>query len=114
MILYNHRDLCQNGNIYIFNSFKRKYTASFYNGESVLLYYGSRSIPGEYRADLIDELKLLVTEEYYNTMVKCGEEEGTYDDKILIHYWYHYATDSISLTEFTNHYYDKINERCLK
>jgi hypothetical protein len=118
-VLYNEQDLDRGNefsNRHIFNLFKRNFTNSFYNGERMLLYFGSRSIPIEYRTDLIHELKLLVPEEgeeYYNTMVKCGQEEGTYDDKILIHYWYRYATQYISLTNFTN-YYDKINARCLK
>jgi hypothetical protein len=133
MVLYNQHDLYRNNefsNRHIFNSFKRNFTNYFYNGERMLLYYGSRSIPTEYRADLIRELKLLVPEEgppeegedivpeegenYYRIMVKCGEEEGTYDDKIIIHYFTRYAIQYISLTNFINYYDDKINARCLK
>ena len=120
MVLYNQEDLYRNNefsNRHIFNSFKRNFTNYFYNGERMLLYYGSRSIPTEYRADLIRELKLLVPEEgeeYYNTHVKCGQEEGTYDDRIIIQYFTRYAIQYISLANFINYYDDKINARCLK
>ena len=120
MVLYNQQDLDRGNefsNRHIFNSFKRNFTNSFYNGERMLSYFGSRSIPTEYRSDLIRELKRLVPEEgeeYYTSMVKQKQEEGAYDDRILIHYWYRYATQYISLTNFTNYYYDKINAQCLK
>ena len=120
MILYNEHDLYRGNefsNRHIFHSYKRNFTNSFYKGESMLLYYGSRNIPTEYRSDFIHELKQIVGEdgeEYYNTMVKNRQEEGTYDDKILIHYWNRYAIQYITLTNFTNYYYDKINARCLK
>lgn len=121
MILYNQQDL-QRGNEFsnrqIFNAYKRNFTNTFYEGERMLLYYGSRSIPTEYREDFIRELKLLLPEEggeeYYTIRVKDGMDEGTYDDKLLIHYWNRYAVRYISLTTFTNYYYDKINVPVLK
>ena len=120
VILYNEQDLYRGNefsNRHIFNSFKRTFTNCFYYGETMLVYYGVRNIPNEYRAEFINELKQIVGEdgeEYYNTMVKCGQDEDTYDDKLLIHYWNQYAIKYISLTNFTNYYYDKINVAPLK
>ncbi len=122
MILYNEQDLYQNNdfrNRHLFMAFRRNFTDVFYGGEQMLSYYGSRNIPTEYRSGLIRELNLLVTqeydehEEYYNKIVKCGQKEGTYDDKILIHYWTRYSK-TITLEKFTNYYTDKITTPGLK
>jgi len=96
----------------IFSSYKRM---RFYNEEKILLYYGCRTIPEEYRNQFIIELrKILCNDNYYNKLVKNDCEEGTYDDKLIIHFCENYAIHYISLTGFKKYYNERLASQILK
>ena len=81
----------------------------FYKEDKILLYYGCQTIPQEYRDKFIIELhKIICDTKYYNKLVKNDCEEGTYDDKILIHFCKNYAVHRISLQNFKNYYHNKL------
>jgi len=105
--IQNENDLFLN-NHKIFNYYIR---TRFYEEDHILLYYGCYSIPTEYRNEFITEFKRLICNDhnYYNTFIKNDFEEGTYDDKLLIHFWKNYAIHYISLKNFKEYYHEKLS-----
>lgn len=81
----------------------------------MLSYYGCQSIPTEYRNEFIEELKRLICNDnnYYIKFIKNDCKEGTYDHKLLIHFWKNYAIHYISLKNFKEYYHDKLASQCL-
>jgi hypothetical protein len=110
--IQNNNDLFLN-NHKIFNYYKR---TRFYEEDNILSYYGEYSIPTEYRTEFITELKRLICGDnnYYNKFIKNNCEEGTYDHKLLIHFWKNYANHYISLKNFKEYYHEKLASNILK
>jgi len=110
--LTNDNELFQN-NTKLFNCYKR---VRFYEENNILLYYGCQTIPQEYRERFIIELQKVLCgdNKYYDNLVKNDCEEGTYDDRILIHFCKKYALYYISLRDFQKYYHEKLSQQILK
>jgi len=102
--LLNDNDLFLN-NYSIFTSYKR---TRFYDTDKILSYYGSSSIPIEFRSQFIMELRrILCDNRHYNVLIKKNCDEGTYDDRLLVHFCENYAIHYISLRHFKQYYHEK-------
>jgi hypothetical protein len=104
--IQNQNDLFLN-NQKIFNFYKR---TRFYEEDKILSYYGCYSIPTEYRTEFIKEFKRLICGDnnYFNAFIKNDCDEGTYDHKLLTHFWKNYAIHYISLKHFKEYYHEKL------